>query len=436
MYSVFAIAPCLIKVERSIYHRTTPQTKYDSLLMTNSQPETEIALLLSCARTQINPTIASQIKALVQQKIDWSKLIQLAEQHGTLPLLYQSLKVTCSESVPPVILDLLQKNFRNLALCNMSLTQELSYLLKQFETQSIAVIPYKGVLLASSVYGNLALRKFCDLDIWVDPNKFTAAKQLLNVLGYQSTKNLGWEDSFFHPTKEISVDLHRALMPDFFALKLDFKSVQSRLISVNLAGSGVASLSPEDLLLVLCSQFGKDCCHWRVRLAQLCDVAEVLQTYPEMNWNWVQSQAAALGIERIVLLTLAVIQDLLAAELPEEIVKRFEAEPTCLLLKKWVLESIWHRSNLPISSASNPGFWEFLQTYNHWFYLSMRERASDKIVYCWHWLGMCSQAMLQPNQLDQELVQLPRFLSLLYYPIHIIRLLIKYMAKSATVFTL
>src|SRR5262245_10666576 len=125
----------------------------------------EVQLILCCAGTHIDAAKAERIKGLLSEEINWDFLIHIASQHGVMPLLYFTLKNTCLEAVPKAVLDQLRNYFYTNAAHNVFLTTELLKLLTLFEAHGIPAIPFKGPVLAASVYGNLSLRQFGDLDI-------------------------------------------------------------------------------------------------------------------------------------------------------------------------------------------------------------------------------------------------------------------------------
>ncbi|MBE9038107.1 nucleotidyltransferase family protein [aff. Roholtiella sp. LEGE 12411] len=107
----------------------------------------EIELLLCCSRSHIVPETVERIKTLLQQDIDWTYLIQTAASQGVIPLLYQSLKATCSEAVPEIILTQLRSYYHTNAVHNLLLTQELLKLLELLKEHDIYAIPFKGPYL-------------------------------------------------------------------------------------------------------------------------------------------------------------------------------------------------------------------------------------------------------------------------------------------------
>lgn len=367
-----------------------------------TRPETE--LLLCCARTCMDSVSAERIKALLREDIDWAYLIETVLRHGTMPLLYWNLNATCPQAVPKAALGQLREYFHSLALRNVFLTKELLKLLNLFKAHGIPAIPFKGPVLAASAYGNLSLRQFCDLDILVSEGEFLRTKDLLLSQGYKLQLQLSWESSFVHEDSKVNVDLHQGITPMHFALPLDFASLWSRLEPVSLAGKTVLNLPPEDLLLILCINGARDFWERRERLAQICDIAEVIRVHQDMDWNRVIEQASTLGSERILLLGLFLARDLLGCALPEKVLQRIHADPVVKSLAAQVCERLLGEATGP------PKLFE-----GSLFYLKARERVQDKILY-----------FVTPNQNDRNILSLPKFLSFLYYPLRPIRLAEKY----------
>ncbi len=48
---------------------------------------------------------------------------------------------------------------------------ELCRLVKIFQSENITLIPYKGPILSIQAYGNISLREFGDIDIFIDKKR-------------------------------------------------------------------------------------------------------------------------------------------------------------------------------------------------------------------------------------------------------------------------
>ncbi|MEB3189183.1 MAG: nucleotidyltransferase family protein [Snowella sp.] len=344
----------------------------------------EIKLLLCCARTQPSPEISQQIQTLVQQTLDWSYLLQIATRHSVLPLLYQNLKTLCPEAVPKPVLSELRNFFHTNATHNLFLTQELLQILKLFQDNDIPAIPFKGPVLAASVYGNLALRQFGDLDIWVREEDFLRVITDITAKKYETPFRQGWmgqlplyklininynvhECAVVHVDNRVHIDVHKSLTrKSFFLFQLDFEYLWQRIELVDILGTEVSSLHPEDLLLVLCVHGSKH--HWH-KLGWICDIAELVRVNQEMAWEDLLKQAKKLGCERMLLIGLTLANNLLGTPLPEIVHQSIEADPKSILLVEQVYKKLFHDSFIFDASSK----------FSYCF--RMMERPQDKLRY-------------------------------------------------------
>ena len=177
---------------------------------------------------------------------------------------------------------------------------------------------------------------------------------------------------------------------------------------MSLLGSAVLSLSPEDMLLVLCAHGATGC--W-ARLLLVCDVAQLISAQPDMDWTRVLEQASRTGSLRRLLLGLLLARDLLGAAIP------------CEALSPMALDTQLPRLAAQIRGrmlcARHTAFGHVESCSIH---LRMMERVRDRMLYC---LGILHESVT-PNSTDRSVVPLPRFLHVLYYLIHPVRLAVTY----------
>lgn len=385
-----------------------------------SRPEAE--LLLCCARIDRSPEAAARIRALLRESMNWEYLLRTARRHGIAPLLYWHLDALCPEDVPEDILDRLRNHFRRNNVRNLFLTGELLRLLNVFGAQGITAVPYKGPALTASVYGNLALREFSDLDILVRLQDISKAKEVLTSVGYEAHYRLTsaqeaaflrsqCEHPFTRDDGKITVELHWGIAEKHF-FPLDAECLWGRLDLIPLGGDTVLNLSPEDMLLALCVHGSR---HAWERLGWICDIAELIRAHPNIEWKRVMAQASALGGERMLLLGLFLASDLLGAALPEEVSERVRADPTVGTLAGRIREQLFRETDRSTESLEGqegaPAF--------HALHLEVRERLRDKIRYCVH------KAVTLRGE-DLVMLPLPRFLFPVYYVLRPIRLARKF----------
>jgi hypothetical protein len=389
-----------------------------------SRPETE--LLLCCARTDRSSETVARIETLLQERVDWEHLLRTAHRHGIAPLLYWHLDTTRLDCVPESALARLRDHSRANGLRNLFLTRELLRILKEFKVHRIPAVPYKGPTLAASVYGNLALREFYDLDILVHQHDVPKAKEVLASIGYQARYRLtSTQEAAFlrsqheHPFRrhdgKCVVELQWRIAERHF-FPLDTERLWERLDRIPLGYNTVLNLSSEDMLLILCVHGAM---HAWERLEWICDVAELIRVRREdIGWEQLMAQANAVGGERMLLLGLFLASELLGAALPEKVSQRVRADPTVKALAQQIREQLFRDIKRPA------GFLEGYEGATTAFplYLKVRERLPDKIRYC-------IRTVTALTGEDWELLPLPRFLFPFYYILRMIRLTGKYGPK-------
>ena len=379
-----------------------------------NRPEAE--LLLLCARSRKDPGRAAQIRALLRRDIDWPYLLQIAHENRMGQLLFWHLDTTCPEAVPKVALDGLRSRFHKNAYRNLLRTGELLKLLKLFEAYGIRPIPYKGPTLAASLYGNLALREFDDLDILVPEQDVLKAKELLVSVGYQPEHELSraqevaflkyhGEQSFTRDDDKSTVDLQWRITEKFRSLPIDFEGLWGRLEPLSLHGDTVLTLPPEDLLPILCMHGSK---HFWTRLAWICDIAELIRVHEGINWEQVIERAGTLGSKRMLFLGLYLASDLLEAPLPTNVLHKVRVDPTVKALAEQVRERPFNEPNRQLKA-----FEDFR------YQIRLRERLGDKIRYL-------VLLVLIPHQADVMFLEVPALLRRVYYVLRPVRLAVKY----------
>ncbi len=404
---------------------------FSSQLIPKTRPEIE--LLLCCARTQIDLITKKRIQTLVKQEIDWSYLIKTSAHHGVMPLLYYSLNAICPEDVPTAIFSQLRNFFHRNAQHNLSLAKELMDLLNLFKEHNISAIPYKGPVLALLLYKNLALRQISDLDIIVHKKDILKIKELLMSEDYQPLLILERNNEYlseygitdeleseflrspsqfnykFKPNKDkiAFLEIHWTLAGQESFLSMDSNWWWNSVHSVSFANTTILSFSPENLLLILCINAMKD--QWR-SLKGVCDVAELLQLHPKMNWEFVFKQASEIRIERILLLGLFLAQNLFKSEIPNSVLQRIKTDPVSKLYGEKVCQQMF---------AGTENLQGILENF---LFRLLREPSLQKMTSKGYLVGQFCRLVMTPTEEDISYLSLPKSLSFLYYLVRPIRL--------------
>jgi hypothetical protein len=367
------------------------------------------ALLLALARQLVQADVKT-IDRLIANIQDWEPFFLLAQEHRLLPMLFPRL-AEMGATVPPAISARLEIEYRRNALHSLANAAELISILGEFERASVRAIPFKGIVLALSVYGDLAARQAGDLDLLIHHDDLPRAAPMLFARGYSLLTPIdpegaptipNFEYSFERPADGMVVELRWRLqmtLPGFDReLGLDWVWPSHRTLT--LAGAQVPCMSPERTLLVLCLHGTK---HVWSRLLWICDVARLLASSPELNWDRVLSEARKTGLLRALAVGTILAHGVCAADVPEKILRRFEADRSALGVAQHVQETLFTApGRLPKSRMP--------------YYIRMLD-FRDRVRY------VGSGDFLRPVAKDREFIALPRLLHPLYYLIRPIRML-------------
>jgi hypothetical protein len=384
-------------------------------------PETE--LLLCCARTHITPEIAQCIHSLVQQNIDWEYLLQTSLKQRVMPLLYQSLKNTCPKEVPDKFFKQLRSYYLTNATRNLFLTGKLLKILSLFKNNNILAVPFKGPVLAESVYGDITLRQFSDLDILVHPEDAIKARNLLMANGYRpeielDDKQFGiylkTEDTFTLISGEsrVVVELHWELTGRNSSFPIYLDLFDNRLERTEIEGKKVYNLPPEELLLYLCIHGAKHC--WD-SIDWICCLAELIQSNSVLNWERAIKMAREVYCMRIFFLGLFLAHDLIGVNLSEKILNYLETDQKIKILAEEVYKNLFQKENETIKSKISNRF--------SFFHITVKDHLSDKIRYI-------AQIAVCPTKEDWRKFPLPASISLLHYFLRPARLVVGLAAIS------
>lgn len=290
----------------------------------------ESELLVWCARTCVTEELRAQICARVQEPLDWGLMLDLAAYHGVLPLLYRNLSTICPSLVPGDTLTKLRQKTQACALLNRSLAQELGNLCDAFAARSVPVVPIKGATLALSAYGDLTLRDFSDLDLLIPESAIGAAQAVLFAQGYErkdpssnpaeAEHDEGPYHVFIKKRSLFRVDLQWVMAHQHFAFQLDRPEFWAHRTPMTLGNSTVQGLAPEELLILLCVHGSK---HAWEQLKWVCDVAELLRSHPDLDWERIFSNASSWGCRRLLCIGLSLAHLVLDAPFPEDVRTRY-----------------------------------------------------------------------------------------------------------------
>ena len=375
----------------------------------------EHELLLCCARTKAAPDVVARLRELAATKdVDWEYLFLIARRHAVVPLVYRQLDQHAADLGPRDHLARLKKHYLENSARNTLLTAELCRLIDLLAASGIEAIPYKGPLLALFTYGNVALRRFVDLDVIVKKSDVLKAREILLDQGYTPTKSLSLTQQelllrtqhnmqFSRDHRKLIVELHWEVAPHLFASSVSADELWNRVETVDLNGTKVKALSAEDLLFSLCVHGSR---HLWERLSWICDVAELISRHP-LDWSTLLKRADEAKNDRMFLLGMFLAERLLGASLPAEVKQRCERDKQLESLADKVTEHLFSgTTHVPATSRE-------IFNYN----IAVRKSFGARARYLAH--------MFRPTDGDLGARSFPRGFGFAYYLVRPFRVLFR-----------
>jgi hypothetical protein len=374
------------------------------------EPEWSLLLAACCLSPSGDDSSQEILRQSLRRPLNWESLLHLAEHHGVVPLLYQSLSSVSSE-LPSASLALLKQRYETNLHRTLFLARELIRILEHFDALAINVLPYKGLALAETLYSDIALRQAGDIDLLIRSRDLSRIKTALKGVGYsphlllneveeRSYLDSGYERAFDSAQGRNLLEVQWALQPRFYAVDFEMDAMFRRAITVSVAGRNMKSPSPEDMFLILSLHAAK---HVWGRLIWLCDIAQILKL-PALNWNWILETARSLGIVRILQVTLVLTNRLLGTAIPAAAEKNLSADPAAITLADEITPQLGRAAPHDVESLS-------------YFRLMMRlrERRADRIRFL-------QRLAITPGPGEWKSVRLPAPLFPLYRLVRLWRL--------------
>ena len=302
----------------------------------------EDRVLLHCART--DDADLHEIRDALGSVLDWEYLTMNALYHGVAPLLYRSLeRIDDSSLIPKRNIAVLRKRYYITLARNMIHYGELKTALCMFADAKIDVIILKGGALAETIYQDIGLRPFSDVDILVREEDLKRAKDVMAEIGYVLDEHISPEEH----NEEFGCDLHYVINKGHVLeihwhiarmtgndryTRILIDELWKRALPARIADVDALVLSPEDLLLHLCIHLPR---HRYNRLIWFCDISEVVRQ-EGIDWDRLVETSGRYRTMAYMYYGLHFTDNLLGCDVPASVLD--ELKPS--RFERWVFDSI------------------------------------------------------------------------------------------------
>jgi hypothetical protein len=390
------------------------------------------------------------------EKQRWKRenIISLATRHGILPLVYKTLRHLDTESKPDLagsesslnilqpsnratqyinapltdngLLSELKAHYINISQKNIFMTAELLRIMKLFEKNGIHALAFKGPALAHMAYGDITLRQFGDLDIYVQKSDIARIARILEKDKYDARVDLKFFNNdaflnvnsdvqFYRESGNILIEIHWTVFRNTFSSTMKNIDLWDKPSIVHIQNKTLYTFKTETLLLYLCMHGSK---HTWERIEWITDIDRLIRAADTLDWDEVYRLARIADGVTMLELGLLLSSELFNTPLSENIVNNLTSNKKCSQLVNDVL-SLLNQKNDILNT-------ELKKNYRHFrFHLSLRDSMQSKF-------GFIMKTLLPLKSSDVELINLPKGLYFVYYFLRPFRLAGKYIQKIFT----
>ena len=362
----------------------------------------EDEILLCCARAGWAES-ADAFHHLLSHDVDWSYLSWSAEVHGLLPLLSWQMERHGWTAVPATVRDSLTVASRE----NERRASQAS----TWIASTSALLELEGVPLL--VVRGASTRLLSEIDLLVRKRHLALARRLLASKGCEAAfaipgTETARERIFMKANRgyvlgtddvEMPINLRYAVTPSSFPTPVDIERLFRDARRVPAANSTLLVPSPSDLVLASCL---RGTMHLWKQLSDLCELAELISSHADLDWNALFAHARRERCSAPVALGLALAGSRLGVRLPADVLERIGRHDKAMALAREVSER-------PLTTARRPpALNERLR-----FHLALRDTLGGKIAQC--------LSIAVPGPQDAPARDVPVALDPLYYAVRPLR---------------
>ena len=285
----------------------------------------EDTIVCLCTRQHFETTHIQKLIAICQgQTIEWDEVFDTADRHGVAPLVYTNLMnhQNGSFAVPQAVMNKFKKAYIHNVFVKKGTGPILEEALALFARKGLDVMLVKGAALNVLVYEKPWYTRSYDIDLVIKARR----DEIDETDHFELVETL---EKFNHQRNEFKEHIeydyyehHDVTMNNVLMINSERLWQEAHKIQVN--GYDVFVMTPEDMLLAAAIN---SCRKRFFRLKSLCDIAEIIHHYPDLNWDLLADKAIEYECNTILYTALIVTQTTLGCPLPENVLSALKVNP-------------------------------------------------------------------------------------------------------------
>jgi len=232
--------------------------------------------------------------------------------------------------------------YRTEILQNLFLEAELCKVLHACNEANIRLMLFKGPALAYTVYPEVHLRTYHDIDALIRPTDLPRARALLTSMGYKfyeefranaiNSQRSGYNFSLERPDSwlEVLIELHTAPHASEIDADFDIEALWAGAQAITVLDEPTLTMNPLDHLLYLCWHYRF---HGFSRLLWLYDVVVMIRSLgSSLDWDALEQKAYRQHLAATLYYCLSWCRDLFDVSIPGRVLAHLRPPLACRLL--------------------------------------------------------------------------------------------------------
>jgi hypothetical protein len=303
------------------------------------------AFVLACLRND-----TERVRALLPEDADINAIVDFAYRHEVVNWVLRSL-LEIPDLAPEYLTEAMAFYVGNVQSYNRNLLHLSKFIAEEFSRQSCEVMFAKGVIFNILIHDGDQSRLSKDIDIYVRQPNVYVAYDILRKIGFtsefypldDSLKNLQ-HHSMYSQEYDVLVELHWTIAPIWNNIQIDFDSLLSAAVTVDIDGVELRVPGHDDRLLFLCLELEKE--SWS-SLKRLMDFSALVSMLAGRDIERAGAAVRQAGKLRLLAVSLHVAADLGLLSVPDELAAIVGSDATARRIGKLAGERIL-RGPLPL----------------------------------------------------------------------------------------
>jgi len=290
-------------------------------------------------------------------QVDWRRLFRITPPDLTAYLGYKINEHGFVGQGPAELLREAGHARRAAAARWLRLRFELQNLVREFTQNEVEFVILKGAVLAFMAYPDSSLRSVSDVDLLVRPESLAKALKLIKDAGFKCPKRFEFANplivkDFVVPGEEISLPLEKPGTQALLEVHTQLESAEpwfpvptakvwEHVEKADWNDLYIPVLDAHEFLFHLVLHLSRG--HFfSLGLRPLLDIHLWVELQAKrLDWDWIRGESVGRGYRDWMYLTLKMVRDSFATEIPPEFFRRTEVPPKLNQLESLAYEQIW-----------------------------------------------------------------------------------------------